>query len=307
MVSSPISGHDRRQRTERRGGTPGTHEIREARMIPPLLRAAKTALDWAATGPFLLAFGLLLVVFDPLQRVAFRISRRAQEITVGWLQVGISYALRLAGTRYRIRRSPSVRPRTPYLIVANHQSMFDIPILSWLLFTNFPKFVSKRELGRGIPSISYNLQVGGNVLIDRKDRDGALAAIRSLAATVRERGVSAVIYPEGTRAKTGELGPFRPAGALELMKGAPDAAILPVAMDGLWKVVRRGLRPVPFGTIVNVHIGDPIPRTAGDDPRELLARAEREIRATVAAWRGETVREVDPSAPPQAVAASSDE
>jgi 1-acyl-sn-glycerol-3-phosphate acyltransferase len=185
--------------------------------------------------------------------------------------------------------------------VANHQSMFDIPILSWLLFTNFPKFVSKRELGRGIPSISYNLQVGGNVLIDRKDRDGALAAIRTLATTVRERGVSAVIYPEGTRAKTGEMGPFRPAGALELMRCAPDVAILPVAMDGQWKIVRRGLRPVPFGTIVNVHIGDPIPRTPGDDPRELLAGAEREIRATVAAWRGETVREVEPSEPPKVV------
>jgi 1-acyl-sn-glycerol-3-phosphate acyltransferase len=282
--------------------TPGRREIREARMIPPLLRAAKTAVDWTFTVPFLLAFGLLLVVFDPLQRIAFLFGRRAQEVTVGLLQVGIMHALRIAGTRFRIRISPLVRPRTAYLVVANHQSMFDIPILSALLFTNFPKYVSKKELGRGIPSISYNLQVGGNVLIDRKDREGALAAIRTLAATVRERGVSAVIYPEGTRSRTGAVGPFRPAGALELMRCAPDVPVLPVAMDGQWKIVRRGLLPVPFGTIVNVHVGDPIPR-GSEGPAELLARAEREIRLTVAAWRGEPVSEVEPGGPPQGVPA----
>jgi 1-acyl-sn-glycerol-3-phosphate acyltransferase len=254
-------------------------------MIAPLRRTAKSLRDWLFTVPFLLVFGLELVVFDPLQRVAYAVSRRAQEYVVGWLQVAIVLALRLCGTRFRVERSPAVERHTAYLVVANHQSMFDIPILSWQLFTNFPKFVSKRELGRGIPSISYNLRVGGNVLIDRGDREQALGAIRQLAATVRTRGVSAVIYPEGTRARQGVLGPFRPAGALELMKELPDVPVVPVAMDGQWQIVRHGLRPVPFGRTVRLWIGDPIVRSAGEDPAALLGRVERTIVERIDGWR----------------------
>lgn len=276
-------------------------EIREGRMIQALRRGAKLSLDWATSLLFLVVFGLLCLFFDPVQRVAFAFSRRAQEIAVGWLQVGISNALRICGTRYRVERSPAVLPRRPYLIVANHQSMFDIPILSWLLFTNYPKFVAKKDLGRGIPSISYNLQVGGNVLIDRRDRESALAAIRRLAATVRERQVSAVIYPEGTRAKDGTVGPFRPSGALELLRSAPDVPVLTVVMDGQWKIVRRGMLPVPFGTVVNVRICDPVERRADEDPAALLAHCEQTIRHTVARWRGERVADTEPGEAPLAV------
>ena len=270
-------------------------------MIQALRRGTKLLVDWTTSVVFLVVFGLLCLVFDPVQRIAFAFSRRAQEIAVGLLQVGISNALRICGTRYRVERSPAVKPGTAYLIVANHQSMFDIPILSWLLFTNYPKFVSKKELGKGIPSISYNLRVGGNALIDRRNRNGALAAIRELAETVRKRGVSAVIYPEGTRARDGTVGPFRPAGALELLRSTPDVPLLTVVMDGPWKIVRRGLLPVPFGTIVNVRICDPVERRPGDDPAALLATCEQTIRHTVARWRGEPVAVTEPGEAPLAV------
>jgi 1-acyl-sn-glycerol-3-phosphate acyltransferase len=270
-------------------------------MIQALRRYAKLTLDWATSLLFLAVFGLLCLVFDPLQRLAFAFSRRAQERTVGWMQVGISNALRICGTRYRIERSPAVKPGTAYLIVANHQSMFDIPILSWLMFTNYPKFVSKKELGRGIPSISYNLRVGGNVLIDRSNRRAALAAIEELATTVRERNVSAVIYPEGTRAKDGTVGPFKPAGAVKLLRAAPDVPVLTVVMDGQWKLVRRGMLPVPFGTVVNVRICDPLERRADEDAATILAQCEQTIRHTVARWRGEPVADTEPGEAPLAV------
>jgi 1-acyl-sn-glycerol-3-phosphate acyltransferase len=301
MVSSPETGHHRDGTAAGTNHPAATRGIREGRMIQALRRGAKWLLDWTTSLLFLLVFGLLCLFFDPVQRIGYAISRRAQEIAVGWLQVGISYALRICGTRYRIERSPQVKPHTAYLIVANHQSMFDIPILSWLMFTNYPKFVSKRELGKGIPSISYNLQVGGHALINRRDRNGALQAIRQLAATVRERGVSAVIYPEGTRAKDGTVGPFKPAGALELMRSAAEAPVVTVVMDGQWKIVRRGLRPVPFGTIVNVRICDPIERAADEDPGEVLARCEQTIRHTVAGWRGEPVEQTEPGEEPMSV------
>jgi 1-acyl-sn-glycerol-3-phosphate acyltransferase len=101
----------------------------------------------------------------------------------------------------------------------------------------------------------------------------------------QERGVSVVIYPEGTRARGGEVGPFKPAGALALMEAAPDLALVPVTIDGSWELLRHRMRPVPFGTRVRVRLGAPIPRAAGEGAVPLLARVEEEIRGTIARWR----------------------
>ena len=67
-------------------------------------------------------------------------------------------------------------------MVSNHQSMFDIVVIGGVLFTNYPKYVAKKELGRWLPSISLNLRRGGNALIDRKDRIGSLRAITEAAS-----------------------------------------------------------------------------------------------------------------------------
>ncbi len=244
-------------------------------------------MDWLFTPLFLLAFGLTLLVFDPLQRIARLFGQRPQELVAGALQSTLVAAFRLCGTRLAVQRSPAVRPRTGYLLIANHQSMFDIPILGALLFSNFPKYVSKRELASWIPSISYNLRRGGNAIIDRKDREQATRTIRELGERVQARGVSAVIYPEGTRARGGELGPFKPAGALALLSAAPELPVVPVAIDESWRLLRFNLLPVPFGTRVRVFIGDPIERRPGEDPQALLLECRRQIEKTLADWRGE--------------------
>ena len=245
----------------------------------------RRVLGWVFTPPFLAAFGLTLAVFDPLQRLARAFGPRPHEMVVGVLQSTLKGALRICGTRFAIERDPGVRPRTPYLLVANHQSMFDVPILAAILFSNYPKYVAKKELAHGIPSISYNLRSGGNAVIDRSDRAQAVPAIREMGRRAQERGVSVVIYPEGTRARGGELGPFKPAGALALMEAAPGLALVPVAIDGSWELLRHRMFPVPFGTRVRVRLGAPIPRVPGEDRAALLARIEDEIRGTIGRWR----------------------
>jgi 1-acyl-sn-glycerol-3-phosphate acyltransferase len=241
--------------------------------------------DWLFTPPFLLVFGGLLALFDPLQRLARLFGPRPHELVVGALQFSLVQAFRLCGTRLEVERSECVQPWTGYLLIVNHQSMFDIPILGSLLFTNFPKYVSKRELARWIPSISYNLRRGGNALIDRADREQATRVIRELGARAQTRNVSAVIYPEGTRARAGELGPFKPAGALALLEAAPKLAVVPVTIDESWRLLRFNLLPVPFGVRVRVRIGAPIERRPGEDSRALLEEAREQIEKTLAAWR----------------------
>jgi 1-acyl-sn-glycerol-3-phosphate acyltransferase len=246
--------------------------------------------DWLVTPPFLLAFAASLIGFDPLLRLTRLLSLRAEEIAAGVLQWWLVRVFAVAGTRLVVERDPGVLPGTPYLVIANHQSMFDIPIFAALLFRNYPKYISKRELAQWLPSISYNLRRGGHAIIDRNDRSGALVAIRALAAQVRERGVSAVIFPEGTRARHGSLGAFKPAGALALLDAAPDVPLVVVAIDESWRLLRWNLLPIPFGTRVRVRIGAPIARQPGEDRPALVDGARAEIERTLARWRAEPRR-----------------
>ena len=246
--------------------------------------------SWLTTLVFLPVFGLILVVFDLAQRVAYAVSPRAQEYVAGALQWSLVHAFRLTGMRLTVERADSVRPRMPYIIVSNHQSMFDIPILGSVFFSNFPKYISKKSLGRRIPSVSYNLRKGGHVLIDRSDGPAAVAAIRDLGQRVAAGRCSAMIFPEGTRARRGELGPFKPAGLVALLEEAPDVPIVPVTIDKSWRLLRHNYMPVPWGTRIRVHLGSPIARRPDEDRRALVERVHDEIDGVLARFRRERGR-----------------
>ena len=242
-------------------------------------------IDWLVTPPFLLGFGLVLLVFDPLQRIARLFGQRPQEIVAGALQATLIRTFQISGMRLDVERSPQVRPNTGYLIVSNHQSLLDVPIFGGLLFSNFPKYVSKASLGKWIPSISYNLRRGGNTLIDRSDRSQATSAIRELGERAQARGVSVVIYPEGTRSRDGTLGRFRSGGLNALLDAAPELDLLPTTIDGSWQLLRHKLWPIPYGIVVRVRFGDPIARSTGEDRCALVDAARQEIGSTLERWR----------------------
>jgi 1-acyl-sn-glycerol-3-phosphate acyltransferase len=94
-----------------------------------------------------------------------------------------------------------------------------------------------------------------------------------------------MIFPEGTRARTGELGRFKPAGTVALLEEAPETPVVPVAIDESWRLLRHNYLPVPFGTRVRVHLGAPIARRPGEDPISVLDAARAEIAGTLARWR----------------------
>ena len=97
------------------------------------------------------------------------------------------------------------------------------------------KFISKKELGKGIPSISYNLRHGGSVLIDRKDPSQALPQIQKVAQYIEKTNRSVVIFPEGTRSKTGKPKQFAQTGIKILCKAAPSAFVVPITINNSWK------------------------------------------------------------------------
>jgi 1-acyl-sn-glycerol-3-phosphate acyltransferase len=244
-------------------------------------------LSWAGTLLFLPVFGAILAVFDVAQRIARLFGQRPQEYVAGTLQAALVASFRLCDTRLAVERAAGFQSGASYLVISNHQSMFDIAIIGALLFWCFPKYVSKRELGRWIPSVSYNLRRGGHVLIDRGDGAGAVAAIRGLGARAQAGGVSPVIFPEGTRARRGALGEFRRTGTAALLEAAPDVPVLPLTIDQSWRLLAHNMLPVPWGVRVRVRLGEPIVRR-GQDTDDILRGVRDEMETTLARWRRES-------------------
>src|SRR5690554_2984999 len=119
---------------------------------------------------FYLLFGITILIFHPIQWVAFNwFGYSAHKKTVDIFNWTILRCLHAVGTRFHVETSDNIPINVPIIIVSNHQSMWDISPISWYLRRYHPKFISKIELGKGIPSISYNLRHGGSILIDRKN------------------------------------------------------------------------------------------------------------------------------------------
>src|SRR5690606_29032016 len=149
-------------------------------------------LSYLLSGVFFLLFGVLMLLFDLIQRLCLNIfgynAHRKSVAVFNWLTLR---CLHLLGTTYKINLPDKLPLHKPVIIVSNHQSMWDIPPLIWFLRSLHPKFISKKELGKGIPTISYNLKHGGSVLIDRKNPDQATEAIKKIARYISKhnRGV----------------------------------------------------------------------------------------------------------------------
>jgi 1-acyl-sn-glycerol-3-phosphate acyltransferase len=185
----------------------------------------------------------------------------------------------LLGTRYSFINEQLIPKDKPLIIVSNHQSMNDIPPIIWYMRHYHPKFVSKIELGKGIPSVSFNLRHGGSALIDRKDSKQALLEIAKLGKYIETHNRSAVIFPEGTRSRTGHPKKFQTTGLKVLMKQAPSALIVPVSINNSWKMLRYGKFPYGIGSHLIFRVHPPIPNTA--DPEVLIARAEELITGDI--------------------------
>lgn len=238
-------------------------------------------LAYPLTVIYFIFFGLILVIFHPIQWFCFNVfGYKAHKKSVDALNFCLTYSLLLIGNRVSFRNKYKIATDRPCIVVANHQSMYDISPIIWNMRKHHPKFISKKELGKGIPSISYNLRHGGSALIDRKDRDQALKAIINLANYAKENNRSVVIFPEGTRSRDGKPKPFQTGGLKILLKKMPDAQVVPISINNSWKTLRYGKFPMGIGAHLTFDVHEPM--GARDLPlEELIAKIETTISSNI--------------------------
>ena len=186
----------------------------------------------------------------------------------------------ILGTSLKFINKADLPTDRPIIFVANHQSLFDIIGMIWYLRKNFPVFVSKQELSKGIPSISYNLQKSGAALIDREDGKQAVVEIAKLGKMIEETKFSACIFPEGTRSKTGVMKPFAVGGVAILMKKSLNALIVPVAIENVNKLNPKGYFPLVSLQNLRWTVLSPIER-ANKTPEEVVEEARLAIAKIV--------------------------
>jgi len=183
---------------------------------------------------------------------------------------GVRLALACAGIRYRVAGREHIPP-SAVVFCSNHESNVDPAVLFEALHPQL-HVLYKAELHR-FPIMGTVFDVGGFVPIDRGDRDKAMASIAVGAESLRA-GNSFLIFPEGTRSRSGHLLPFKKGGFIMAIQA--QAPIVPVAIQGGRAAMKKGsafVRPVK----VSVRIGTPIP-TAGlaVDARDALIQKVRD-------------------------------
>ncbi|WP_396165243.1 lysophospholipid acyltransferase family protein [Flavobacterium sp.] len=208
---------------------------------------------------YAIVFLFWLLIFHPIQLVCYHLfGYNAHRMSVAVLNFFLLRTAHILGTTYSLAGRENLPKNKPLILVCNHQSMHDIIPIIWFLRNVHPKFISKKELGKGIPSVSLNLRIGGSSLIDRKDGKQALAEIKKAGEYINSTNRSMVIFPEGTRSKTGVPKEFATNGLKMLFKFAPDAYFVPISINNSWKMNRFGQFPLGLGTKITFQIHKPL-------------------------------------------------
>jgi len=185
------------------------------------------------------------------------------------------FLLRLTGVRVVLENEEAIDPDRPQILVANHQSWFDVLALAAHLPGAY-RFVAKKEIEKA-PLFGPSIRRCGHIFIDREDRAKALETLARVRDTLEKERPTIIMFPEGTRSATGELLRFKKgAFVLGIQTGTE---IVPAAIVGSRDIMPKGSLLIRPGTIT-VRFGQPIPVEAleMDDRDELTRRAHEAIR-----------------------------
>lgn len=190
---------------------------------------------------------------------------------------GIRGGMLLSGIRYRLEGAEHIRPGRATVYAINHASNLEPPVAFSTLRRIFPKLgiLYKAEL-RKLPILVWGFDLAGFVPLERANPEQSLPAIDRAVDAMRLRGMSFMIFPEGTRSRTGELLPFKKGGFILALKA--QSPVVPIAIKGARDAMRKGSLIIHPVTVM-VRIGAPLETTGLtiDDRDQLVARVRGEI------------------------------
>ncbi len=220
----------------------------------------------------LLLYAVLLILAIPLFLVCVIIGQRDPLIAYGkWAMRVTKVILRL---KIRVEGIEHIDPHTAYVFMPNHLSFMDGPLVETVL-PRAARIILKKAVF-GIPVLGPAMRYVGFVSVDRKGQQGGRRSIERAIKLMKEKGYSFLVFPEGTRSRSGKLGPFRRGGFfLAIESGAP---ILPITIRGTFELMPKGQWYPRSGPIsVTFHEAIPVTGYTAETMGELIEKAREAI------------------------------